>query len=80
MFLPIVQKQFSHSLEKVVKEFFPQNTYPPEKISGHLKCRLDISVKQYFAKSAMTVAQNPENDVGEIYFSRKISIVLENVP
>ena len=28
----------------------------------------------------MAVAQSPERGIGEIYFSKKISIILENVP
>ena len=74
MFLPIFQKQFSHSLEKVVKEFFPKNTFPPEKSSGHLKCRVDISVKQYFAKSAMAIAPSPKRGIGEIYFLKRSAL------
>ena len=31
MFSPIFQKQFLYSLEKLVEEFFPKNTFPPEK-------------------------------------------------
>ena len=60
--------------------FFKNRVLLKKKLSGHLKCSFDKSAERYFAKSAMAIAQNPEKDFGEIYFSKKIGIILANVP
>ena len=79
-FLSKYQKTFLQPWKTGKRAFLPKTGFLLKKLSGQLKCSFDKSAKQYFAKSAMAVAQNPEKDFGETYFSKKISIILENVP